>query len=94
MAVKKAKKAKKRKPNKAFMKPLKLSEDLAAVVGSKSLPRTQIVKKLWVYIKRHKLQDAKNKRMVCADAKLKPVFGGKSKVSMFEIMKHLKKHVK
>ena len=86
--------ATKRKPNAAFMKALKPSADLAEIVGSGSLPRTHAVKKLWVYIKKHDLQDPKNRRMICADAKLKPVLGGKSKVSMFEIMKHLNKHLK
>jgi chromatin remodeling complex protein RSC6 len=100
-AVKKAAKPKKvakkksaRKPNAAFMAPLTPSADLAAVVGSKPLPRTQAVKKIWDYIRANKLQDAKNRRMINADAKLKVVFGGKSQVSMFDMAKHLSKHLK
>jgi chromatin remodeling complex protein RSC6 len=89
-----AKKKSARKPSAAFMKALTPSADLAAVIGSKALPRTEVVKKIWVYIKANKLQDAKNKRMVNADAKLKPVFGGKSQVSMFDMAKHLSKHLK
>jgi upstream activation factor subunit UAF30 len=83
-----------RKPNPAFMKALTPSAELAAVVGSKPLPRTDVVKKIWVYIKANKLQDSKNKRMINADAKLKPVFGGKGQVSMFDMAKHLAKHLK
>lgn len=96
-AVKKAapKKAKvKRKPNAAFMKALIPSADLGAVIGAKPLPRTEAVKKIWVYIKANKLQDSKNKRMINADAKLKVVFGGKAQVSMFDMAKHLSKHLK
>ena len=95
-AAKKApkKKAAKRKPNAAFMAALSPSPALAEVVGSKALPRTQIIKKIWDYIKKHKLQDSKNKRMINADAKLKVVFGGKSQVSMFELAKVVSKHVK
>jgi chromatin remodeling complex protein RSC6 len=89
-----AKKKSARKPSAAFMKALTPSADLAAVIGSKALPRTEVVKKIWAYIKANKLQDAKNKRMVNADAKLKPVFGGKSQVSMFDMAKHLSKHLK
>jgi len=89
-----AKKKSARKPNPAFMKPLTPSGDLAAVVGSKPLPRTEAVKKIWVYIKANKLQDSKNRRMINADAKLKSVFGGKSQVSMFDMAKHLSKHLK
>ena len=92
-AKKKAKK-KKRKPNAAFMKPLKPSSDLAEIVGSKPLPRTQVVKKLWVYIKKKKLQDSKNRRMINADALLKPIFKGKKQVSMFEMTKYVSKHLK
>ena len=88
-----AKKKSARKPSAAFMKPLTPSADLAAVVGSKGLPRTEVVKKLWVYIKANKLQDPKNRRMINADAKLKPVFSGKGQVSMFEMGKHLSKHL-
>ena len=84
--------AKKRTPNPAFMKPLTPSPALAAVIGNKPLPRTEIVKQLWVYIKAHKLQDEANKRMINADAKLKAVFG-KSQVSMFELAGLIGKHV-
>lgn len=95
-AAKKAapKKKSARKPNPAFMKALTPSAELAAVVGSKPMPRTDVVKKIWVYIKANKLQDSKNKRMINADAKLKPVFGGKGQVSMFDMAKHLAKHLK
>lgn len=94
-AVKKvAKKKSARKPSAAFMRPLAPSAALAEVVGSKPLPRTEVVKKLWVYIKANKLQDKTNKRMINADAKLKPVFGGKSQVSMFDMAKLISKHVK
>lgn len=90
----KKKKRAKRKPNPAFMKPVKPDAKLAEVVGSTPLPRTQLTKKLWAYIKRHRLQDSRNRRMINADAKLKPVFNGKSKVSMFEMTKLVNKHVK
>ncbi len=83
----------KRTPNAAFMKALTLSPELAAVLGSKPLPRTEIVKQLWVYIKAHNLQDAKNKRNINADTKLKAVFG-KPQVSMFEMAGLIGKHVK
>ena len=89
-----AKKKSARKPNPAFMRPLTPSGDLSAVVGSKPLPRTEAVKKIWVYIKANKLQDAKNRRMINADSKLKVVFGGKNQVSMFDMAKHLSKHLK
>jgi chromatin remodeling complex protein RSC6 len=93
-APKKAvKKAAKRKPNAAFMKALTPSAALAAVVGANGIARTEVVKKMWVYIKKNGLQDAKNKRMINADAKLKPIFGGKSQVSMFEMTKHISKHL-
>ena len=85
--------AKKRTPNAAFMKALTLSKELAAVLGDKPLPRTEIVSKLWVYIKANKLQDNINKRMINADAKLKAVFG-KAQVSMFEMAGLIGKHVK
>jgi len=85
--------AKKRTPNAAFMKPLTLSPALAAVLGDKPLPRTEIVSKLWVYIKANKLQDQINKRMINADAKLRAVFG-KAQVSMFEMAGLIGKHVK
>ncbi len=93
MAKKKAKKAK-RKPNAAFMKPMTPSATLAAVVGSGSMPRTEVTKKIWGYIKRHGLQDKKNKRMINSDDKLKAVFGGKGQVSMFEMTKLVSKHLK
>ena len=88
-----AKKKSARKPNAAFMKALTPSSSLAAVVGSKAIPRTEAVKKIWVYIKANKLQDSKNRRMINADDKLKPVFGGKAQVSMFDMAKHLSKHL-
>jgi len=91
---KKAAKKKKRKPNPEFMKPMKISAALAEVVGSKPIPRTQVVKKLWQYIKKNKLQDKKNRRNINADAKLKAVFGGKKTVSMFEMTKLVSKHLK
>lgn len=91
-ATKKASGAK-RKPNAAFMKPLTPSDALAAVVGAAPLPRTQVVKKLWQYIKKNNLQDAKNRRNINADAKLKTVFG-KGTVSMFEMTKLVSKHLK
>lgn len=93
-AKKPAKKKSARKPSAAFMKPLTPSAALAEVVGSKALPRTEVVKKMWVYIKKNKLQDNKNRRMINADAKLKPIFGGKGQVSMFDMAKHLSKHLK
>ncbi len=89
-ATKKA--ATKRKPNAAFMRPLTPSTALAAVVGTSPLPRTQVVKKLWAYIKKHNLQDAKNRRNINADVKLKAVFG-KNTVSMFEMTKLVSKHL-
>ena len=89
------KKAKsKRKPNAAFMRPMTLSDALGAVVGNKPIPRTQVTKKLWLYIKKYKLQDNVNRRMINADDKLKKVFGGKKKVSMFEMTKLVSKHMK
>jgi upstream activation factor subunit UAF30 len=96
-AVKKAAKKtvkKTRKPNAAFMAPLSASPALADVVGSKPLPRTEIIKKIWDYIKKNKLQDSKNRRMINADDKLRTLFGGKSQVSMFELAKVVSKHVK
>ncbi len=81
------------KANSAFMKPLKLTADLEAVVGKGPLPRSQVVKKLWAYIKKNNLQDPKNKRNIVADAKLKAVFGGKSVVNMFEMTKLVSKHL-
>jgi chromatin remodeling complex protein RSC6 len=88
-----AKKKSARKPNAAFMKALTPSAALAAVVGGKALPRTEAVKKIWVYIKANKLQDAKNKRNINADEKLKVLFGGKAQVSMFDLAKILGKHL-
>ena len=81
------------KANAAFMKPLQPDAALAAVVGSKPLPRTEVVKKLWAYIKKNNLQDKKNKRNINADAFLKVVFGGKAQVSMFEMTKLVSKHL-
>ena len=82
-----------RKPNAAFMKPLTPDAALGAVVGAKAMPRTQVVKKLWAYIKKNGLQDKKNKRMINADAALKAVFKGKSQVNMFEMTKLVSKHL-
>lgn len=81
-----------RKPNAAFMAPLTPSDKLAAVVGSKAMPRTEIVKKVWEYIRKNNLQDAKNKRMINADDKLKPLFG-KNQISMFELASIVNQHV-
>ena len=93
-AAPKAKKAAtKRKPNPAFMKPLTPSTTLAAVVGASPMPRTEVVKKLWAYIKKNGLQDSKNRRNINADDKLKPIFG-KNTVSMFEMTKLVSKHLK
>jgi upstream activation factor subunit UAF30 len=86
--------AKKRKPNAAFMKPMTPSSTLAEVVGSKAMPRTEVTKKLWAYIKKNKLQDTKNRRMINADDALKAVFGGRGKVNMFEMTKLVNKHLK
>jgi upstream activation factor subunit UAF30 len=77
----------KRAPNPAFMKPLQPSPQLAAVVGNSAMPRTQVISKLWAYIKRNGLQDAKNRRAINADEKLRPLFGGKSQVTMFDLAK-------
>ncbi|HVS98565.1 MAG TPA: SWIB/MDM2 domain-containing protein [Puia sp.] len=93
-AAKKAAKKSTRKPNAAFMIPLTPSPVLAEVIGNKPLPRTEIVKKIWDYIKKNKLQDSKNKRMINADSKLKTVFGGKDQVSMFDLAKIVSKNVK
>jgi upstream activation factor subunit UAF30 len=82
-----------RKPNAAFMKPVTPDAALAAVVGSAPLPRTEMTKKLWVYIKKNGLQDKKNRRMINADAALKVVFSGKAQVSMFDMTKLVSKHV-
>jgi len=97
MAAKKApakKAAAKRKPNPAFMKPMTPSDSLAAVIGPKARPRSAVAKDIWVYIKKNNLQDAKNRRMIVADDKLKAVFGGKSQVNMFEMTKLVSKHLK
>jgi chromatin remodeling complex protein RSC6 len=101
MAVKKkaskkapAKKKSARKPSAAFMKPLQPDAALGAVVGTKPLPRTEVTKKLWVYIKKNGLQDKKNKRMIKADDALKAVFGGKATVNMLEMTKLVSKHLK
>lgn len=83
----------KRKPNPAFMKPMNIGEALHSVIGNKPMPRTEVVKKLWEYIKKNKLQDAKERRNINADANLKRVFGGKSTVSMFEMTKLVNKHL-
>ncbi len=96
-AAKKAaakKPAAKRKPNAAFMKAMSPSATLAAVVGSTPMPRTEVTKKIWDYIKKNKLQDAVNRRLINADEKLKAVFGGKGKVSMFEMTKLVSNHLK
>jgi upstream activation factor subunit UAF30 len=90
-ATKKA--AKKRTPSAAFMKPMQPSPALAAVVGSSPLPRTEVTRKLWQYIKRNGLQDSKNRRQINADEKLRPVFGGKSQVNMFQMTSLVGKHL-
>ncbi len=89
-----AKKKSGRKPSAAFMKPMTPSAALAEVVGSKPIPRTEVTKKLWAYIKKNGLQDKKNKRMINANAELKAVFGGKASVNMFEMTKLVSKHRK
>ncbi len=81
------------KPNSAFMKPLTVSPELAEVVGKGPMPRSEVVKKLWVYIKKHNLQDPQNKRNINSDENLKKVFGGKSMVNMFEMTKLVSKHL-
>ena len=83
-----------RKPNAAFMKPVQPDAALAEVIGSKPVPRTEVTKKLWAYIKKNGLQDKKNRRMINADAKLKAVFGGKASVNMFAMTKLVSKHLK
>jgi upstream activation factor subunit UAF30 len=90
----KKKSATKRTPSAAFMKPMTPSAQLATVVGSAPLPRTEVTKKLWGYIKRKGLQDAKNRRMINADDNLRPVFGGAKQVSMFEMTRLVNKHLK
>jgi upstream activation factor subunit UAF30 len=91
-AKKAAPKKSARKPNAAFMAPLTPSSTLAEVIGNKPIPRTEIVKKIWEYIKKNNLQDKKNRRMINADAKLRPVFG-KDQISMFDLAKLVNKHV-
>jgi upstream activation factor subunit UAF30 len=86
--------AAKRKPNAAFMKPMTPSSVLAAVIGATPMPRTEVTKKIWDYIKKNKLQDAINRRLINADERLRAVFGGKGKVSMFEMTKLVSNHLK
>jgi chromatin remodeling complex protein RSC6 len=85
---------KKRKPSAAFMKPMHPSAALGAVIGNSAMPRTQVTKKIWAYIKRRKLQDKKNRRMINADEKLKAIFGGRKQVSMFEMTKLVSRQLK
>jgi upstream activation factor subunit UAF30 len=95
-AAKKATKrssGKKRAPNPAFMRPLQPSPQLAAVIGNSPMPRTQVISKLWTYIKRNDLQDAKNRRAINADEKLRPLFGGRSQVTMFDLAKIANKNL-
>src|SRR6476619_271634 len=92
--AKTGKKKSARKPSAAFMKPMTPSPALSEVIGSKPVPRTEVTKKLWAYIKKNKLQDTKNKRNIKADDALKPVFGGKAVVNMFEMTKLVNKHLK
>ena len=92
--AKKVVKKAKRKPNPQFMKPLTPDAALGAIVGAKPLPRTEVTKKLWEYIKKNKLQDAKNRRMINADDKLKLIFSGKKQVSMCEMTKLVQGHLK
>ena len=93
-ATKGAKKKSARKPNAAFMAPVSPSPALAEVVGAKPIPRTEVTKRLWAYIKKNGLQDQKNRRMIKADATLKAVFGGKAQVNMIEMTKLVNKHLK
>ena len=92
--AKSAKKKPARKASAAFMRPVTPSAALAEVVGPKPIPRTEVTKRLWAYIKKNGLQDSKNKRMINADDKLKAVFGGKASVNMFEMTKLVGKHLK
>jgi chromatin remodeling complex protein RSC6 len=94
-AAKKAtkKSGKKRAPNPAFMRPMQPSSQLSAVIGSGAVPRTQVISKLWAYIKRNGLQDAKNRRAINADEKLRPLFGGRSQVTMFDLAKIANKNL-
>ena len=89
-----AKKKSARKPNAAFMAPLTPSATLAEVIGTKPVPRTEVIKQIWNYIKKNGLQDSKNRRMINADGKLKTLFDGKDQISMFELAKVVSKHVK
>ncbi|HEY7472265.1 MAG TPA: SWIB/MDM2 domain-containing protein [Gemmatimonadota bacterium] len=89
-----AQQKKKRKPNPAFMKPMQPDTQLSAVVGNRPIPRTEVTKKIWDYIKKNNLQDSKNKRMINADEKLRAVFNGKRQVSMFEMTKLVNSHLK
>jgi upstream activation factor subunit UAF30 len=93
MATKKTKTKSKRKPSAAFMKPMTIGAALQPVVGTKAIPRTEVVKKLWAYIKKNNLQDKKERRNINADETLKKVFGGKKTVSMFEMTKLVSKHL-
>ncbi|HSA57670.1 MAG TPA: SWIB/MDM2 domain-containing protein [Gemmatimonadaceae bacterium] len=92
-SAKRAPAKKKRAPNPAFMKPMTPDAALAAVIGPKARPRSQVAKSMWDYIKKNKLQDSKNRRMINADDKLRPVFNGKSQVSMFDMTKLVNKHM-
>jgi chromatin remodeling complex protein RSC6 len=94
-AAKRAKKSsgRKRVPNPAFMRPLQPSSQLAAVIGNSPMPRTQVISKLWAYIKRNGLQDARNRRAINADEKLRPLFGGRSQVTMFDLAKIANKNL-
>jgi chromatin remodeling complex protein RSC6 len=92
--AKKAAKKSGRKPNAAFMKPVMPNDKLAAIVGASPMPRTELTKKLWVYIKKNNLQDKKNRRMINADDKMRALFGGKSSASMFELTKYASKNLK
>ena len=94
MAKKTVKKKAARKPNAAFMRPVQPSDTLAPIVGSKPMPRTEVTKKLWGYIKKNDLQDKKNRRQINADDNLKAVFGGKTSVNMFAMTKLVSKHLK
>ena len=94
MATKAPKKTTKRKPNAAFLKPVTPDDKLAAVVGSKPLPRTEIVSKIWTYIKKNGLQDKKERTKINADETLKALFDGKKQVTMFELNKHISNHLK
>lgn len=93
-ASRKKSSGKKRTPNAAFMKPMQPSSDLANIVGSTPIPRTEVTKKLWQYIKRRGLQDSKNRRMINADENLRPIFGSSRQVSMFEMTRLVNKHLK